>query len=306
MVEQPYTGVFPIMPTPFRAADEVDMASLQRTVDFLLATGIRGFCIHANWSEQFALTDAERDRITAAVLQQVAGRQPIIITTSHFSLKETIARSQRAAAAGASMVMVTPPYHGTLRPGLAAIGDYFRALDAALSIPIMIQDAPISGVDLPVEFLAELVQECSHIQYFKIECARAPVKIRRLLQLAGAHLGGVFGGDEGITLLSELDAGATGTMPSALVPDLLATVLQLYSTGQQEAALTLYDRLLPVLNFENKLGGIQPAKIALCAGSIIADDRLRAPLPPLEPELRAALMRLVQRLNPLVLRYARG
>jgi dihydrodipicolinate synthase/N-acetylneuraminate lyase len=54
------------MPTPFRADDEIDMTSRQRTVDFLLATDISGFCMHANWSEQFALTDAERDQITEA------------------------------------------------------------------------------------------------------------------------------------------------------------------------------------------------------------------------------------------------
>jgi 2-keto-3-deoxy-L-arabinonate dehydratase len=306
MAERPYAGVFPVLPTPFTATQDIDMADLLRAVDFLLATSIGGFCILANWSEQFALADDERVHVTEAVLGHVNGRLPVIVTTSHFSPRVTIARSRRAAAAGASMIMVTPPYHGALHPGLDAIADYFRELDAAVSIPIMIQDAPISGVELPVDFLAELVRECSNLQYFKIECARAAGKIRRLLQLAGEHLEGVFDGEEGITLLADLDAGATGTMPSALVPDLLAEVLRLYFEGNRQGAAALYERLLPLLNFENKLGGIQPAKIGLYEGSIIANDRLRAPLPPLEPEFRVALMDLVRRLDPLVLRYARS
>jgi dihydrodipicolinate synthase/N-acetylneuraminate lyase len=305
MAERPYTGVFPILPTPFTADEAVDMPSLLRAVDFLLDTAIGGVCILANWSEQFALTDDERQQITETVLRHVNGRMPVIVTTSHFSPRVTIARSKHAAAAGADMVMVTPPYHGTLHPGLGALESYFRELDTAVSIPIMIQDAPISGVELPVEFLAHLVQECSNLKYFKIECPRAASKIRRLLQLAGTHLEGVFDGEEGITLVPDLDAGATGTMPSALVPDLLAEVLRLYFGGQRQEAVALYERLLPLLNFENKLGGIQPAKIALYEGGIIANERLRAPLPPLEPEFRGTLMALLRRLNPLILSYTR-
>jgi dihydrodipicolinate synthase/N-acetylneuraminate lyase len=305
MTQRPYAGVFPILPTPFTATEDIDVSSLQRAVDFLLATGISGFCILANWSEQFALTDAEREQIMDAVLRQVDGRMPVIVTTSHFSPRVTIARSKRAAAAGASMVMVTPPYHGTLHPGLSAVADYFRELDAMVSIPIMIQDAPLSGVDLPVEFLAQLVQECTHLKYFKIECARAAEKIRHLLDFAGDHLEGVFDGEEGITLMADLDAGATGTMPSALVPDLLAAVLRSYVNGQRQEAVAFYERLLPLLNFENKLGGIQPTKIAMYEGGIIANDRLRAPLLPLEPAFRAVLLDYVRRLDPLVLRYAK-
>ena len=305
MAERPYAGVFPVLPTPFTIDEGIDMPGLLRTVDFLLDTAIGGFCILANWSEQFALTDEEREQITEAVLRHVNGRIPIIVTTSHFSPRVTIARSKRATAAGASMIMMTPPYHGTLHPGLSAIADYFREVDAAVSIPIMIQDAPISGVELPVDFLAQLVQECTNLRYFKIECPRAASKIRRLLQLAGEHLEGVFDGEEGITLMADLDAGATGTMPSALVPDLLTDVLRLYAEGNWQDAAALYERLLPLLNFENKLGGIQPAKIALYEGGIIADDRLRASLRPLEPEFRTMLMNLVRRLNPLILRFVR-
>lgn len=306
MPTRPYTGVFPILPTPFTASEDVDVPSLERAVDFLLATDIGGFCILANWSEQFALSDTERERITDIVLQRVQGRMPVIVTTSHFSPRITIDRSKRATAAGASMVMVTPPYHGMLRPGLQAIAAYFRELDSLMSIPIMIQDAPISGIELPVEFLAQLVQECTNLKYFKIECAQAAVKIRQLLDAAGAHLQGVFDGEEGITLVDDLEAGATGTMPSALVPELLATVLRTYQAGQHTEAVEQYERLLPLLNFENKLGGIQPAKIAMYEGGIIANDRLRAPLPPLAPTLRQRLLVLVRRLHPLVLRFGRG
>ena len=81
-------------------------------------------------------------------------------------------------------------------------------------------------------------------------------------------------------------------------------VLRTYAEGKRHEAITLYERLLPLLNFENKLGGIQPAKIAMYEGGVIASDRLRAPLLPLEAALRTRLLELLRRVDPLVLRYA--
>ena len=81
--------------------------------------GFAGLCILANFSEQFVLTDAERDQVLDAVLHHVAGRVPVIVTTTHFASHICAERARRRAQdAGAAMVMVMPPYHGaTIRVG---------------------------------------------------------------------------------------------------------------------------------------------------------------------------------------------
>lgn len=70
-----------------------------------------GICILANFSEQFLLTDEERETVMRVVLSHVAGRVPVIVTTPHFASSVCAARSRKAQEAGAAMVMAMPPYH---------------------------------------------------------------------------------------------------------------------------------------------------------------------------------------------------
>src|SRR5258707_6384130 len=107
-----YKGVFPVVPTTFTEQGELDLASQMRCVDFMIDAGSNGLCILANFSEQFALSDAEREQLTLAILRHVDGRVPVIVTTTHYGTSVCIERSRRAQDAGAAMVMVMPPYHG--------------------------------------------------------------------------------------------------------------------------------------------------------------------------------------------------
>src|ERR1700740_3755967 len=98
---RPYKGVFPVVPTIFNDQGELDLEGQRRCIDFMIDAGSHGICILANFSEQFVLTDAERETVMHAVLEHVAGRVPVIVTTSHFSSAVCAARSQQAEAAGA-------------------------------------------------------------------------------------------------------------------------------------------------------------------------------------------------------------
>ena len=167
---RPYWGVFPIVPTIFDERGELDRAGQKRALDFSIEAGSAGLCILANYSEQFALTDGEREELTALILDHVAGRVPVIVTTSHFATRVAAERSRRAAAAGAAMVMLMPPYHGTtLRADEGATLEFFRQVAQACPVPILVQDAPISGVSLSAPFLARLAAEVPQVRYFKIE-----------------------------------------------------------------------------------------------------------------------------------------
>lgn len=299
-------GVFPILPTTFGPEGDLDLASQERAVDFLIDAGVAAMCILANYSEQFALDDDERERLTTLVLDHVAGRVPVIVTTSHFSSRIAAERSRRAAAAGAAMVMLLPPYHGvTLHPGEAGVREFFEQVAAACPVPIMVQDAPISGVALSAAFLAGLAQDVPRVGHFKIEVPEAAAKLRELIRLGGPAIQGPYDGEESITLLADLDAGASGSMPSSMVPDLLSEIVAAYQAGQRDLAIERYERVLPLINFENKQCGLRAAKALMAAGGVIDCDLARHPVPPLHPATRAGLLEIARRLDPLVLRWAR-
>lgn len=79
------SGVIPVAPTTFHDDESLDLASQARVIDFLVDARADGICILANYSEQFSLTDAERDQVAVEVLGHVAGRVPVVVATSHYS-----------------------------------------------------------------------------------------------------------------------------------------------------------------------------------------------------------------------------
>ena len=187
-----YAGVFPIAPTPFLENGDIDFEGQKRCIDFMIDAGVNGICILANYSEQFAITDDEREQLTTVIMEHVAGRVPMIVTTTHFSSVIAAERSRRAQQAGAAMVMLMPPYHGaTIKADDNGVRGYYQAVADAIDIPIMIQDAPVSGVNLSVEFLAQLAKDIPQVAYIKAEMPGAAAKLRALIALAGDALDAV-------------------------------------------------------------------------------------------------------------------
>jgi 2-keto-3-deoxy-L-arabinonate dehydratase len=303
---KPFTGVFPIAPTPFTESGELDIEGQRRVLDCMVDQGVDGICILANYSEQFLLSDDERDTLLDVCLAHVNGRVPVIVTCSHFGTRIAVTRARTAAAAGAAMLMLMPPYHGVgLRADETQMLQHFARVAEVASIPVMIQDAPLSGVSLSVSFLVRLAREVPGVRYFKIEVPGTAAKLRNLIEAGGDAIEGPFDGEEAITLMADLDAGATGTMPSALLPDLIKAVFTLHRAGRRQEAAAAYARVLPLINYENRQCGLRATKTVMAAGGVIKSDAVRHPLEPLHPATRSGLLALAGEANPLALRWGR-
>jgi 4-hydroxy-tetrahydrodipicolinate synthase/2-keto-3-deoxy-L-arabinonate dehydratase len=301
-----YRGVFPVVPTVFDADGALDLDGQRRCLDFMIDAGSNGLCLLANFSEQFALSDEERERVMHAALAHVAGRVPVIVTTTHFSTRVCAERSRRAQEAGAAMVMIMPPYHGaTIRAAEAGIFEFYRAVSDAISIPIMIQDAPVSGTALSAAFLARMAREIEHVAYFKIETPYAADKLRDLLALGGDAIEGPWDGEEAITLMPDLDAGATGSMTGGGYPDGIRPIIEAHRSGDRDKAFALYQQWLPLINYENRQAGLLACKSLMKEGGVIACEAPRHPLPAMHPDTRAGLIETAKRLDPMVLRWGK-
>jgi len=302
----PRSGVFPIAPTPFDDAGGLDLAGQRRVLDCIIDQGVDGICILANYSEQFLLADDERETLLELCLSHVAGRVPVIVTCSHFSTRIAADRARSAAKAGAAMLMLMPPYHGVgLRADDQGVVEHFARVADAARIPIMVQDAPLSGVTLGVPLLARLAREVPLVRYFKVEVPGAAAKLRALIEAGGEAIAGPFDGEESITLMADLEAGATGTMPSALLPDLIKPVVTQFLAGRHAEAEAAYARILPLINYENRQCGLRATKVVMKEGGVIASEAVRHPLSPLHPQSRRGLLALAAQVSPLALRWGR-
>ncbi|KHL04370.1 dihydrodipicolinate synthase family protein [Sinomonas humi] len=288
------TGAVPVMPTIFDDDGGLDLAGQARVVEHLIDAEVDGICVHANYSEQFSLTDSERQRVLELVSGQAAGRVPLFVTTSHYSTRVAVERTRAARDAGASAVMLMPPFVGaTIRAGEQEMLHYFEAV-AAVGVPIMIQDAPMSPTPLSVPFLAKLAREIEEVKYVKIEVAGAAEKLRALKAAAGDALPGLFDGEEGVTLIPDLAAGAVGTMCSASVPHELGRIVHDYLSGHEDEASEAWEALLPLIHFENRQCGPAACKVLLKEGGVIGSDAMRAPWPRMHPAVRETLVRLAR------------
>jgi 2-keto-3-deoxy-L-arabinonate dehydratase len=305
-MKQALTGILPVAPTPFFDDGRVDENGMRRVLDCMIDQGVDAICILANYSEQFLLSDEERAILTRISLEHVAGRVPVIVTISHFATEIVVKRAVEAQALGASMVMMMPPYHGVgLVPAEAGVYEHFQAVSNAISIPIMVQDAPLSGCNLSVPLLVRMAKELENVSYFKIETPFAADKLAALIEQGGESIVGPFDGEEAVTLLADLDAGCTGTMTSALQPEKIRPIVMDYRAGNVDAALAQWEKCLPLINHENRQCGLRAAKTVMQAGGVIKSDHVRHPLKPMSQRTKDRLLQLSKDMDVLALRWGK-
>lgn len=298
-----FKGIWPVAPTSFKEDGTIDYQGIKNILDCMVDQGVDGACILANYSEQFLISDEERKEISRVVLEHVDGRIPIIVTISHFATAIALARANYAKKLGAAAVMMMPPYHGATLRGTDQQTFEQIEMVGELGIPIMIQDSPLSGVELSVESLARMAKDIEMVKMFKIECIGAASKLKELIDKGDGHIGAPFDGEEGITLLADLHAGAVGSMTSSLIPDLIKPIITQFAQGKREEASSLYDCILPIINYENRQCGFRGTKHAMKIGGVIESDFCRHPIKPLPQETGNMLINLLRRHDPVVLSW---
>ena len=271
-----WQGLIPIVPTPFTVSGELDLPSLRRVVDYLIDAGVDGIAVLGVASEVYSLTDAERHKVIETAVNQAAGRLPVLAGSSHNSGEAAAAVARDAAGAGADGLLVMPPYF--VKPTLGALAGYYRAIAAAVELPIMIQDNPAwTGVTLPIETYREL-SDTPSIVYAKIEVPHPPTKIREV-RLALGDRYTILGGQAGNFLLEELEAGAVGTMPAAIMPQVYARVLEDWNKGDKAGARAIFNRYHPAIRVTAQQSvGFAMVKHLLWTLGVIASPRVRNPL----------------------------
>ena len=300
-----YQGMWPVAPTPFHENGDVDYEGMERILDCMVDQEIQGICILANFSEQFLLSDEEREKLTKLCIKKIDGRVKTIVTVSHFATNIVRHRALLAKSLGADIIMMMPPYHGALLKGNSdQIFEQFNEI-SKVEIPIMIQDAPLSGIELSVPLLTKMINEIEYLTCFKIESAQAASKIRALIKNCSERLDAPFDGEESITLYADLEAGISGSMSSALLPEKIAPVIDYFWNNEKEKAEEIYNHILPLINFENRQCGFRATKTVMKEGGVIKSDFCRDPIKPLDLDTKNLLLNFAKRYDLLTYKWGK-
>lgn len=271
-----FEGVFPIVNTPFREDGAIDLDSQRRLVRFLLECGAHGLGLFGTASEGYTLSQDERLQILRLIVREVDGRVPIVVSSGHTGTDAAVALSKQAEAEGADALMVLPPYF--LKPDAEGVFDYFKAIDAAVTIPIMVQDAPLmTQVAMGAPLIARMGRELERVRYAKVEAPPTAPKISDILK-GGGNVPVLFGGLNGQFFIEELDRGARGTMPGSDMTAAFVRIWNHWKAGERAAAREEFRRYLPLIRYELQPGlGVSVMKHNLVAAGIIECARVRHP-----------------------------
>ncbi|MET8333673.1 dihydrodipicolinate synthase family protein [Streptosporangium canum] len=140
--EPRFSGVVPPIVTPLTPDGEVDAPSLERLVEFLVEAGVTGLFALGSSGEAAFLTDARRDRALEVVVRTAAGRVPVLAGCIETTTARVIERAEVAAKLGADATVVTAPFYTRIHP--LEIDRHFRAVRAAVDLPMFAYDVPVS------------------------------------------------------------------------------------------------------------------------------------------------------------------
>lgn len=286
------SGVVAIPQTPFDERDEIDLGSFARGVADRLAAGVDGLLYPVVASEVSHLTTTERQTVTRAILEQVASQVPVIIGATADDAPTARSLAEFAIEHGAAGVLVQAPV-ALLRDEPATM-EYFRTVCQAPIEMLMIQDLEWGGPGLPVTTIVRLFEEIEPFRCIKVETVPAGSKYSAILAATGGRLN-VSAGWAVPQLIEALDRGIHAVTPGGL-HWVIAEVVRRYRAGDRPSARALFDRLLPILGWQNQHIDIsnQFLKLLAVRQGIFAGAALRQPVVPFDTHHRRIADELIE------------
>jgi 4-hydroxy-tetrahydrodipicolinate synthase len=286
-------GILPAMITPFSPeSGGVNETALAALTDRLIEAGVGGLVPCGSTGEFQTLSHQERCRVTEVVVNAAKGRVPVIPHTGALSTSEAIELSQYAEGAGASAVMVVPPFYEA--PPWSDIVEHYRAIAAAINIPIMLYHIPSAhGYTLSAAQIGELA-EIDGIDFLKDSSANL-VQLTELMQRYGDRIQ-VFNGWDTLTFYG-LAAGTPAAVWGAanFIPELCVELFDtVFGRGDLVAGRALWERIWPICSFLEE-GGYAAKVKAGCDLVGLPAGAPRLPLREVSESDRSRLSELLQR-----------
>lgn len=304
-----FRGVWPIMATPFRTDETVDLDGFAKSVKFMAEAGCNGCTIVGVLGESNRMLDSERAALIQTAVDSVKdlGRPfPICVGTSHAGTAATVGLSQMAQELGAAAVMVTPTKEPSPATDNTLVELYTRVADGCPGLPIVCQDHPASTqVHMSPKLVARIAHEVPSVECIKLEALPTPARIAALRSLWGSATPPAS--PNGCTILTGLGAlyagfdmeqGTAGFMTGFAFPEILMAMNDAAQAGDMARAHRLYHRFLPLLVFEQQPGVAVRKELYRLRG-LIESGHVRHPAAPsVSPVLAKALQEQIYRSLP--------
>lgn len=286
-------GVYTIAPTPFLPDGSLDLDSVGTMIDFLAGTGVDGVVLLGFLGEAHKLSDREQEEVIRTALAARPAGLKIHVGAGAAGTDLAVARCRAAADLGVDGLLVAPvPVQND-----AVIAEYYRRIDAAVDLPIVLHDYPlVTGVTLSPALVARLYEELAGVAAIKLEESPSAPKVSALRRL-GSDIP-ILGGLGGLYMLEELQRGADGIMTGFSYPEVLRRIYDAHMAGDTAGALAALHGAAALMRFEFQPGiGLAIRKEIYRQRGAIACGLVRHPGAQMDDELARELAQLLAGFN---------
>ena len=289
MKQSIFKGAATAIITPMKGG-EVDFDALRRLVDFQIENGIDALVAAGTTGESSTLTDEEHVEVIKTVVEQAAGRVPVIAGTGSNDAAYAIKLSNDACALGAdALLLVTPYYNKATQAGLVAM---YKEIAANVTRPIILYNVPSrTGVNIEPATYAALA-DVPNIVAIK-EANGNISKIVETMSLVSGKLDLYSGNDDQIVPLMSLGGLGVISVLSNLLPRETSELCHAFLRGDIAKAAAMqfkYQKLVNALFCEVNPIPVKAAMTRLGFG----DGSIRLPLTPMTEQNEQKLLSLMR------------
>ncbi|QDV86790.1 dihydrodipicolinate synthase family protein [Stieleria sp.] len=244
----PITGILTPNITPVDRDGRVDEDTLRRYVDWLIEKGVDGLYPNGSTGEFIRFTAEERRRIVEVVVDQTAGRVPVLAGAAEANAKETIAACEAYGAMGVRAVAIVAPFYYRLSD--QGVYAYFREIADAVSVDVTLYNIPLFASPISVDTVVRLASECPRVVGIKDSSGDLPNMMRMISQIRPIREDFCFLTGWDAALVPMLVVGANGgtNATSGVVPELTRAIHRSVVAGDIDQAMKLQYQLLPLFD----------------------------------------------------------
>jgi len=290
----PFTGVGTALVTPFRKDGSIDEPAVRRLARRQIDSGVHFLSPVGTTGEAPTLSHAEKLRVIELVVEEAAGRVPVLAGAGGYDTREVADFARQVERTGANGLLSVTPYYN--KPTPEGMYQHFKTIADSTRLPIVLYNVPSrTAINLDVKTTARL-SEIPNIVGIK-----APGDLVQISEIISATADDfiVLSGDDPVAV-AHMAVGGRGVVSVASneAPAEMAQIIELCEHGDYAGARKLHHWLLPLLQVNFVESNPIPVKAAMAAMGLL-EENYRLPLVPPSAAAREKVMLVLQHLKML-------
>ena len=289
----PFTGVGTALVTPFRMDGSLDEEAVRRLARRQIDAGIHFLCPCGTTGEAPTLTHQEKLRVVELVVEEAAGRVPVLAGAGGYDTKEVIELARDFERIGVDGLLSVSPYYN--KPSQEGLYRHFRAIADSTRLPIVLYNVPgRTGVNIEVQTVVRLAA-VPNIVAVK-EASANVVQMCDIVANTPDDFMLLSGDDPLIVAVMGIGGRGIICVTSNQAPTECAQIVELCERGDFAAARKLYNWLLPLIQVNFVESNPIPCKAGMAAMGLL-EESYRLPLVPPSASTKERIARVLQQLK---------